>query len=259
MDDIAKFNEKMWDGYAAQKSEYTQPWLELRRSLVEDFAAGRIDPMPRPYMYIYPQYIFENLEGKDVLCLAGGGGQQTAVFGLLGANVTSYDLTQGQLDYDREAARKHGYPITTVKGDMRDLSALADRSFDLVYHPISLPFVPDTLPVYREVHRVLRSGGFYRVGHIMPGVSLIDEDSWTGEGYVQKRPYGPGEVPDCDCREFQHLLPDMFNKLIDCGFAICSVHEDPRHLHPIENAKPGTWDHMQGFVMQYFCVVAKKS
>lgn len=80
--------------------------------------------------------------GKAVLCLAAGGGQQTAVFGLLGANMTVVDLTEGQLAGDETAAAHYGYPITTVQADMRDLSALPQQAFDRVFQADSTASVP---------------------------------------------------------------------------------------------------------------------
>ena len=82
---------------------------------------------------MYPPESLLGVKGKDVLCLASGGGQQSAVFGLLGANVTVVDLSQGQLDGDKTAAKHYGYSIQTVQADMRDLSCLSSDSFDLVH------------------------------------------------------------------------------------------------------------------------------
>ena len=46
----------------------------------------------------------------------------------------------------REAAEIYGVDVRAVQADMRDLSALADAGFDLVYQPYSLTFVPDASP-----------------------------------------------------------------------------------------------------------------
>lgn len=46
---------------------------------------------------IYPAGLLADIDGKDVLCLASGGGQQSAVFSLLGAKVTVVD--QEMTDY----------------------------------------------------------------------------------------------------------------------------------------------------------------
>ena len=97
------------------------------------------------------------MNGQDVLCLASGGGQQSVAFGLLGANVTVFDLTPAQLERDREAAAHYDLPITTVQGDMRDLSHFEGAVFDIVWHAYSINFVPEVESVFDEAVRVLKS------------------------------------------------------------------------------------------------------
>lgn len=82
--------------------------------------------------------------------------------GLLGANVTVVDLTQGQLDGDIQAAGHYGYDVTTIKADMRDLSSLDADTFDLVYQGNSIAYVPDARQVFAQVLPVLKRGGRYR-------------------------------------------------------------------------------------------------
>jgi len=51
---------------------------------------------------------------------------------------------------------------------MGDLSLLENNYFDIVYHPISLCFVPDIEKVYSEVYRVLKNNGIYSVSYCNP-------------------------------------------------------------------------------------------
>lgn len=260
MDEIARRNQRFWEAEVAKGTGYTVPWLDLDAATVRAYVSGAIAAMPEPYAYIYPRHVFVDVAGKDVLCLATGGGQQSAVFGLLGANVTVFDLAEGQLANDRLAARRHGYPVRTVQGDMRDLSAFADGGFDLVYQEISLGYVPDVNPVYREVARVLRPGAVYRVAHCNPATEPVGEASWDGRGYRIEGPYRGGEVddPTWDAVGFRHLLPEIFNGLVAAGLAIESVWEDPRHIHHRADAAPGSYGHMLTYVQQYFAIVARK-
>ena len=64
----------------------------------------------------------------------------------------------------------------SIEGDMADLAAFDDESFDLVFHPCSNGFVPDVLPVWREAARVLRTGGTLLSGCINPVIYLFDPD-----------------------------------------------------------------------------------
>jgi hypothetical protein len=58
--------------------------------------------------------------------------------------------------------------------------------------------------------------------------------------------------------EFRHLLSDIFNGLVDCGFAIRGVWDDPRHLRETGGHEPGTYDHVLGFVAKHFAIMAVK-
>lgn len=260
LDRIARINQQAWEKRVKDGCGYARPWLELDRATIEAYVKGEIEVMPEPYAYIYPRSVFEEAAGKDVLCLASGGGQQSAVFGLLGARVTVFDLTDGQLEMDRKAAEHHGYQIKTVQGDMRDLSVFADDSFDLAYQEISLVFVPDLRQVYREAARVLRAGGTYRLAHGNPATQSVEESSWNGKGYMISSVFKGGKSYDEeDGIEFRHLLSDIFNGLIDAGFVIRGVWEDPRHLHHAADTRPGTYEHMLAFVQNHFAIVADKS
>ena len=90
MDDVAQFNIRRWQGLVRANAPFTRPLLDLDA----DSARERVDP----------EELFGKIAGKTVLCLAGGGGQQSAAFAVLGAWVTVLDLSEAQLGRDREAA-----------------------------------------------------------------------------------------------------------------------------------------------------------
>ena len=73
-DKIARHNKERWEALVAAGVQYSRPW----RDLTEASARERVDP----------EGLIGEVSGRRVLCLAGGGGQQTAAFALLGAEVT---------------------------------------------------------------------------------------------------------------------------------------------------------------------------
>jgi 2-polyprenyl-3-methyl-5-hydroxy-6-metoxy-1,4-benzoquinol methylase len=89
-----------------------------------------------------PRAWFPEMEGAEVLCLASAAGSRAPVFAAAGARVTVFDNSPAQLAQDRLVAERESLELRTVQGDMRDLSAFADGSFDLVFHPVSNLFVP---------------------------------------------------------------------------------------------------------------------
>jgi ubiquinone/menaquinone biosynthesis C-methylase UbiE len=252
MDDLARYNRERWNELVQANVEYSRPFLDLNK----DSARAVVDPMG----------IMGDVAGKDVLCLAGGGGQQSVAFGLLGARVTVFDLSDGQLEQDRAAAAHYQLQITTIQGDMRDLSAFAGAAFDLVWQAFSINFIPDPHRVFKEVARVLRTDGLYRLEYFNPFTQMVDEAAWNGESYPLKHPYfGLTEVtglfPHWDVsdeqgvsrqvkspREFRHPLSTILNNLAKQGFVLLAMREA---VNDQPDPEPGTWEHFKSIVAPY--------
>ncbi len=152
--DVTAYNRAAWNREVTAGNRWTVPVSP------ETIAAARRDewsvlltpaiPVPRDW--------FGELQGKDVLCLACGGGQQGPIFAAAGAHVTVFDNSPAQLGRDREVAEREGLALRTAEGDMANLGAFPDASFDLIFHPVSNVFAADPRPVWREAYRVLRRG-----------------------------------------------------------------------------------------------------
>lgn len=258
LDEAAVENQKLWDFEVEKGCGYTIPWLDLDPALLRAYVRGEVDVLPEPLTCLYPAEVFANVQGKRVLCLAAGGGQQSAVFGVLGADVTVVDLTAGQLAGDRKAADHYSYEVTTIHTDMRDLSVLADGTFDLVYQANSVAYVPDLDTVYGEVGRILKPGGRYRVCVSQPAVHAV---AWNGEAYGITQPYAQRVFPRANGLgvEFRHTMDELFNGLLDAGMSIARVHEAPYAFHrEYQEAPPGSWDHERAHVAGEFVIIAEK-
>jgi len=178
MDDLSRYNRDRWEELAKANVSFSRPALDL------DERSARL--------MVDPEGVMGVVTGKSVLCLAGGGGQQSAGFALLGTEVTVLDFCETQLQRDRQAAEHYGVRVATILGDMRDLSCFADDSFDVVWHAHSLNFVPDAAAVFDQVMRVIRTGGLYRLHYTNPFVHGMWEEDWDGRGYPLYRPYVDG-------------------------------------------------------------------
>jgi ubiquinone/menaquinone biosynthesis C-methylase UbiE len=263
MDDVAAFNQARWQALAEANALYTRPLLDLDAGS----AQARVDP----------DGWLGDLHGKRVLCLAGGGGQQSAAFALLGAEVTVVDLSAAQIARDIQVAAHYGVRIRAIEGDMRDLSMLEAGAFDLVQHAYSVNFVPDVRVVFEQVARVLRPGGLYHLMFANPFTLAINPRDWTGEGYLLKQPYLDGtpiqsedEVwvygrdstaettppPIPGPREYRHTLSTVVNGLVEHGFSIQRL-ADAVSIYPDQNAKPGTWDHFVSVAPPWLIVLCR--
>jgi SAM-dependent methyltransferase len=260
MDEIAKYNVERWRALVGAGALYTRPLLDL------DETSARAAADPRGWL--------GELKGRRVLCLAGGGGRESAAFALLGARVTVFDLSEEQLEQDRRAAAHYRVEVETVRGDMRDLSVLYGRDFDVVSHPYSLNFVPDSCAVFREVARVIRPGGPYRFMCANPFVMGASTGDWDGRGYALTLPYvegaaiegvdeewvyGRGARRDVSPpREYRHGLGALVAGLVGNGFQIERVSEDEA-MRPDPTAEPGTWDHFMHYVRPWLTFLARSS
>lgn len=254
-------NKEWWEKMVKEGCGFTKPWLDLNPAVVLKLAKGELKKIPEPLNDIYPIKVLANIKGKDVLCLASGGGQQSAVFGLLGARVTVIDIADGQLAGDKKAAAHYGYKVKTIQGDMSDLSMLRNNSFDLVYQAPSMGYIPNVKKVYSEVSRILRSGGLYRADALNPQSQFIDESSWDGKGYRISVPYAVKKEKRSENEnviEYRHYLDEIFNGLIECGFVIERVEEMPRSLYQNKKDKPGSWGHSLLYIPALFAILARK-
>ncbi len=258
-DDLAATNRARWNELVDANVEYARPMLEL----TPDSARAFLDPVG----------LMGDLRGKQVLCLASGGGQQSVAFALLGAQVTVFDLSDKQLERDHLAAAHYGLTIRTVQGDMRHMHQLADATFDLVYQAFSINFVPRVAPVIAEVARVSRPQALYRIQWYNPFVQLIDsEQDWTGSGYLLRHDYQDERettelfpawtVEQADGsqrevagpREFVHALSTMINALAQNGFVILHASE---YTGDGRDAAPGSWFHYLRVVAPYLTLWAR--
>lgn len=163
-----------------------------------------------------------DLRGKKVLCLAGAGGLQAPMMACAGADVTVLDLSERMLDKDREVAAREGLDIHVEHGNMCDLSRFADESFDLVLNPPSLFYVPDVLPVFREVYRVLKKGGSFIMISSNPIAYVCEFDNELGcYKAVNRMPYRSTDHADQgDWVEYGHTMESYLGGQLQCGFVL---------------------------------------
>ena len=232
--DIRAHNRDAWDRQVQARNPWTIPVTaaEIAAARRGDWHIVLTPTAPVPTSW------FPSLRGADVLCLASGGGQQGPLLAAAGANVTVFDNSPRQLAQDRTVADREGLTLRTIEGDMRDLSCFQAEAFDLIVHPVSNVFVPDVRPVWREAHRVLRSGAAMLSGFDNPVVHILDQDAWErGELQVANAlPYSDADALSAEelerrrregmPLEFGHTLDDLIGGQIEAGFVIAGFYED---------------------------------
>jgi SAM-dependent methyltransferase len=236
MVDILKHNRDAWN-IQSQRGE--RPWVRpVDGRAIESARRGDWTVILTPLKPV-PQSWFGDITGQRVLCLASGGGQQAPIFAAAGANVTSFDNSDVQLDKDRFVAERDGLDLTLEQGDMADLGHFDDGSFDLIFHPVSNVFAPDVRSVWRECHRVLAEHGRLLSGFMNPDFYLFDHESIERGGPLEVRfelPYSDlDSLPEEEIMrrqrrgeaiEFSHSLGAQIGGQLEAGFTLAGFYED---------------------------------
>ena len=227
-------NSRIWD----KRAENNDRWSTVVTA--EEVAKARKGdwhiiltpekPVPRDW---FPS----EMKGLKVLCLASGGGQQGPILAAIGADVTVFDNSQGQLEKDRYVAKRDGLTINTVQGNMQDLSMFADASFDFIVHPWSNNYVDDILIVWKECSRVLKKGGTLLAGFGSPLEYIFDLKKFE-KGELELKysiPYADIDHQDDEAvRELSaeegfswgHPVEEQIQGQISAGFVITGFYED---------------------------------
>ena len=231
---VLHHNAVAWDTECEKQGEWSRP---VGPEVIAKVRRGDWQVILTPNKAV-PREWFGDLQGRDVLCLASGGGQQGPVLAAAGANVTVLDQSLKQLDCDRFVATRESLNMRLIRGDMADLSMFDDVSFDIVFHPCSNLFTPNVRPVWKEAFRVLRQQGVLMAGFLNPLFFMFDHDH-DGLGTLEVKhslPYSDLERWKLEGRElsaeknepfeFGHLLTDQIGGQIDAGFLIAGFYED---------------------------------
>jgi SAM-dependent methyltransferase len=161
-----------------------------------------------------------------------------------------FDNSPAQLARDEEVATREGLTLRTVLGDMRDLSAFADASFDVVFNPVSNVFCPELAPVWREAFRVLRPGGVLMSGFMNPDIFIFDLAALDErEEFVvrHKIPFTTLDLPEDErarvygagAIEYSHTLTEQIGGQLAAGFLLTHLAEAPHHADLTARYMPG--------------------
>jgi SAM-dependent methyltransferase len=232
---IQEYNSAAWDCEVEKGIEWSIPvsseTIEKARAGVWEIVLTPIKPVPREWL--------GDFAGKDVLCLASGGGQQAPILAAAGGRVTSFDNSTKQLELDKFVAERENLEIRLEKGDAADLSRFADESFDLIFHPCSNCFMPNLEPVWREAFRVLRRGGVMLSGFHNSFLFIFDRAADEERGVLEVKyslPYSDLEsvseeerrkyIENNEPLSFGHTLEQQIGGQTGAGFVITGFYED---------------------------------
>jgi len=227
------FNQQAWNELALQGNRYFQ---EVSPQQIQQARNGDLRIRVTPQKQIPLNWLLP-LHQQKVLCLAGGGGQQGPLLAAAGAEVTILDLSEQQLERDRQIASQFDLSLRLELGDMADLSRFEDHSFHLIVNPCSACYCPNLAPLWQESFRVLKPGGKLITGLINPIYYLFDAIEMDRGKLVarHKIPYSDFDLDLAERRkimgderplEYGHSLADLIGLQLESGFQLISMFED---------------------------------
>lgn len=244
-------NRRAWNDMVRDRRRFTRPARD------EDFK----DPLKTVDGI---GWLGGDIRGQKLLCLAAGGGRQSALYAAAGASVTVVDISPAMLELDRAVAAERHLDVRMVEASMDHLPMLATGSFDIVIHPVSTCYVPDVARVFREVARVTRGGGLYISQHKQPA-SLQAGVAPSARGYeLLETYYREGPLPQVagsrlreeGTLEYLHRWEQLLGGMCRAGFVIEDLVEP---LHADAQAVPGSFGHRSRYVAPYVRIKARRN
>ena len=127
------------------------------------------------------------------------------------------------------------------QADLADLAFLPPGSVDLAFSAWALNYVSDVSRVFRQVHRVLKTGAPFVFSLPHPAIRLIarssDEPLLVRRSYWDRQPITWTWHDGIPLTEYQHTIADLYGGLQRANFAVDTILEpEPTHNRAAEHA-----------------------
>ena len=227
----------------------TKAWHEANRrgwDAVSPFWQERVDQKGdwkrahrEPELVFGPEELSYFPEVRDCPVCVLGSGDNLAVFALagMGAEVTSVDISQVQLDMAGQRADELGLHVRFLRGDVTELPQILDETFVFIYTGGHVAvWVSNLEAYYREAFRILRIGGCFILNEYHPFRRIWAEDDQhliQEFSYFDRGPHQydrsdevagapPGSLPSY---EFHWTVSDYIMAVKHGGFRLVAIEE----------------------------------
>lgn len=161
-----------------------------------------------------------DMKGRHILLPSSGDNHAAYAFALMGAHVTSADISERQLENASVIASQLGLDIEFVCDDTMKLSHIRDQAYDMVYTSNgTLSWISDIDSMNRNIYRVLKTGGHSVTYDMHPFNRPFSGEAWKAPLIVKSY---HDVFPDLHWR-----LQDIVNSQIKADLRICELAELP--------------------------------
>jgi len=190
--------------------------------------ASKVDSAPYNALYERPAMLslLPSVEGERILDAGCGSGWYAEQMVGRGALVDAVDASPAMADYARQrlehtAAAEAGR-FTVQVSDLRDPLQFEDNRFSGALSALVLHYLSDWRPALREIHRVLRPGGWllFSTHHPAADAAHFSTHDYFRTEHVTDHWDWVGEV-----QFYRRSLTEIFASLRDSSFVIDTVAE----------------------------------
>ena len=197
---------------------------EWYRSLRTDEKIRALKEKPEsafhPAVYALIRKYLPDMKGRRILLPSSGDNHAAFAFAMMGAYVTSADISERQLENASAVAGRLDLNIEFICDDTTQLSRITDQDYNMVYTSNgTLSCISDIDSMYRNVFRVLKTGGYSVMYDMHPFNRPFSGEAWKAPRIVKSY---HDVFPDLHWR-----LQDIINSQIRSGLSICELAELP--------------------------------
>ncbi|WP_054958510.1 class I SAM-dependent methyltransferase [Paenibacillus dakarensis] len=166
--------------------------------------------------------VYPNLEGKKICVPSSGDNHAVFAFYLMGADVTSVDISERQLENAASIAAKNGWDIQFICDDTMALNQIKSNEYDFVYTSNGVHvWINDLNAMYQNIHRILKDNGAYIMYEVHPFTRPFGNDTTKLTVFKPYDSLGPfGEIPT-----FTWRMQDIINAIVSSEMNIKHIEE----------------------------------
>lgn len=176
-----------------------------------------------PTTYLMLKEYLGNFKDKKILVPSSGDNHAVFAFCLLGAQVTSTDISKRQIENAKAIADKQDWHIKFAVDNTMTLETVKDDIYDLVYTSNGVfVWIDNLLSMFANICRVLKDGGLHLFHNIHPFTRPFgDGDPAERTKLIIEKPYD-----QTDLGNNKHWrVQDLFNAMVSSGLEIEHIEE----------------------------------
>lgn len=163
-----------------------------------------------------------SFDGLEICVPSSGDNWAVLAFALMGANVTSCDITEKQLENASKVADRLNLDIRFVCSNTMELDNIESNKYDFVYTSNGVHvWIDDLESMYANIFRIMKKDAIYTMSEIHPFTRPFEDSTKKIKiikSYDSIGPFGDGT-------RYHWRIQDIMNAMIKSGLNISGIEE----------------------------------